>query len=272
MQPEQDQQPSADDNYQPQTDTSQVQPPTEQPQAWSQPAPAEAPVAQPVQSTPEYIPPQQQAPQYAPAQANTPEQPTEDPGKVFSIIGIIAAFIFMQLPGLILSIIGYKKSKKAGHRTALGTIGIWLNAVGLVLSLAFIAFFIVIAYVGVQQRATESSRATAAMSIMKKAEVYSAMNSTDTPKYPTIEELRAASGEAALTDEENTNLKDTDQPTGDEIGYKTCTDSEGAVVGANIYLYSDYNQQAIYHGSAGFCVETTGADMIDDNNFIIEQQ
>jgi hypothetical protein len=253
MQPEQEQQPSANNNYQPQPDDAATQQQQHAEQLRPQAEPIQTAPLQPVQSTPAHEPTQQQMPQYAPAQSPSPQQSTEDPGKVYSILGLVAAFIVMQVPGLILSIIGYKKSKKAGHRTTLATIGIWLNAIGLVLSVAVMAFFIWAAYTGVQERSANSAQKTAAMEILKKAEMYSANNSNDKYAYPTIEQLRSAPAELALTEAESANLKDTDQPKGDEIGYKTCTDSNGTVIGAKTYIYSEVSQRAIYHGIAGSC-------------------
>lgn len=259
MQPEQ--QPTPNNNDQP-----------PQPQVTQEQSRPEQQPTQSTQSTPPYQS-TEQAPQSMPTQPTDTQYPMEDPGKVFSILGLVAVFIFMQLPGMIMSIIGYKKSKKSGHKTTLATIGIWLNAIGLLLTVAVLAFFTWAAYAATQQRAVEASRQSTAKSIAKKAEVYSIMNSTaSTTIYPTIEQLRSESSEFSLTEEESARIKDTTTPEGDEIGYKTCTDSEGTITGANIYLYSDYDQQAIYHSSAGFCIETTGASMIDDGNAVPAQQ
>lgn len=86
------------------------------------------------------VPPQPQPP----ISAQTP--PTvEDPGKTLSIIGLVLAFVpFVQLIGLILSIVGRVKSVKVGHNGALGLIGIALNVLlGLIVTVALVLVVII---------------------------------------------------------------------------------------------------------------------------------
>lgn len=216
---------------------------------------------QPLQPEPQHITPQQppesipqqptptQQPEFTPEQSAPSQHPTEDPGKIFSILGLICAFIFFQLPGLILSIIGYKKSKKAGFSTTLAKIGIILNAVFMFVGLGILTAITLIAYNGVQERTTDTTRQMNAQSIIKKAEVHA----IETLTVPTIEDLRTHSGSTALTDEEKAALKDTTEPTKDEIGYVTCKDDTDAITGATVYFYSSNEQQIKEEGIVGDC-------------------
>lgn len=189
----------------------------------------------------------------APVAQTAPQQPTEDPGKVFSIIGIVCAFIFLQLPGLILSIIGLRKSKKAGFSTKLGVIGIILNIVTTLVSIGVLAAITMVAYNGVQQRAEQASQQTIASSIASKAEVMQ----FESGMYPKFADLHAAEGEFALTDEEKAALKETDQPQSGEVGYISCIGSDGKISGANMYVFSEENNQSIKHDTLGECESAT---------------
>jgi Tfp pilus assembly major pilin PilA len=230
MQPEP--QPPVNNFDEPQPDT---------PQQGSEPAPtASAATAQ----TPQIAPPTIQP--VAPVQ-----RPTEDPGKLFSILGLVGAFIFLQIPGLILSIIGLKKSKKAGYPATLGIIGICLNVVTMIASIGILAAITLVAYQGVQTRAADMELQGRAETVIKKAEVYS----LDADAYPTIEQLRAQDTESQAEQSVivSTTLKATDQPAGDEIGYLTCTDGTGQITGADVYIYLQSEQRVEYVGSAGIC-------------------
>ncbi len=76
------------------------------------------------QGTP-YVEPQG-AP-YAPGPAG------EDPGKTMGIVGLVLA-IFCSLIGLIVSIIAYNKSKKAGFKNNIALAGIIVGIVSIVLA------------------------------------------------------------------------------------------------------------------------------------------
>jgi len=73
----------------------------------------------------------------------TPPVPTDTdyPGKVLGIIGLVAAFPF-SLIGLILSIVAFVQSRRAGYQNVPALIGI---IVGAVLLLIFTAVVIVVA-------------------------------------------------------------------------------------------------------------------------------
>jgi hypothetical protein len=64
----------------------------------------------------------------------TPPTGTDYPGKMLGIVGLIAA-ILINLVGLVVSIIAYSQSKKAGYKNTPALIGIAVGAVFFVLSL-----------------------------------------------------------------------------------------------------------------------------------------
>lgn len=160
--------------------------------------------------------PEQETPSFRPA---TPAQPVtaapvgDDPGKTLGIVGIILAFFF-ALVGLILSIISRKRSVTAGFSGTLGTVGIILNVVFLLLNVVAIgimAAIIIVAYNGVSERAQEAKRQseqqeqqaelyetqTLALSINKKAEAYYAF----TGSYPTNISQFTEHDESRLTED-----------------------------------------------------------------------
>ena len=112
-----------------------------EPQSFGQP-PVQPPIQPPVQ------PPQ------------TPTAPAQDPGKTLGIVGFVFAFIGLQVIGLILSIIGYRKSKKVGIKNSLALAGIIVNAVILTLAAILIPLLIVTtiaSYSGITERANSSA-------------------------------------------------------------------------------------------------------------------
>jgi|GEM_PF-2402391 len=244
--------------------TPQTQPVSEA-EAPTQPIPNPVAVEQP-QVAPQSVQPTQ--PAFAPQQPGAPiQQPAQDPGKVFSILGLVFAFIAFQLPGLILSIIGLKKSKKAGFPTTLAVVGIILNSLFMVVGLGIIAAFTLAAYNGIQQRAQEQGIVTIADSIYNRTEAYYAANNS----YPTIDQLRNATGAAALEDDEKAALKDTATPTDKEVGYQSCTDATGAITGAKIYVRAASDQQVTPNGIVGICDENAASNA-DATSSTFEQQ
>jgi len=105
-----------------------------------------------------------------------------DPGKTFGIIGFILAFVGFQLVGLILSIIGYNKSKKAGHKNGLALAGIILNSIALAIALILLPLITITAYNGITERANSNLGKSVASSAATYAEVYAA---EDNGVYPT---------------------------------------------------------------------------------------
>lgn len=68
-------------------------------------------------------------PPQPPQQPYTMPPATEDPGKTLGIIGLILSF-FTALIGMIVSIIAFRMSKKAGFKNTPALIGIIIGAIG----------------------------------------------------------------------------------------------------------------------------------------------
>lgn len=105
-------------------------------------APQSGEPQQPPQA-PQYGAPQ--APQYGAPQAGTPSYaaPGQDPGKTMGIVGLVLSFLgCLSIVGLILSIVAFNKSKKAGYKNGLALAGIIVGAIVLVLTIiGSIVFF-----------------------------------------------------------------------------------------------------------------------------------
>ena len=73
--------------------------------------------------------------------ANAQNMPEQDAGADLSVSGMVFAF-FMPPLGLLLSILGLKKSKKAGVRNRLALAGTIISSVTTALSMGILIFFI----------------------------------------------------------------------------------------------------------------------------------
>ena len=116
-----------------------------------QPNPNQPPPNQPPPNQP---PPNQPPGQPAGSYYQQPEQPpgqpagtyyqqpvAEDPGKTLGIVGLVGAFI-LPLVGMIISIVGLRRSKQAGFKNTPALIGIILGALfTVVYIIVFIAVF-----------------------------------------------------------------------------------------------------------------------------------
>ena len=71
-----------------------------------------------------------------------PVRATEDPGRTLGIVGLVLAFI-TSLPGLIVSIIAFRKSKKAGFSNTIAKVGIIIGSIFTALALVITAVSIV---------------------------------------------------------------------------------------------------------------------------------
>jgi Ca2+/H+ antiporter len=63
--------------------------------------------------------------------SNTVPATSENPGKVLGIVGLILAF-FVNLVGLIVSIVALRKSKAAGHKNGFAVAGIIVSILSIV--------------------------------------------------------------------------------------------------------------------------------------------
>lgn len=160
-------------------ETSSFNPPIEQQQP-TQPIEQPTPM-QPVEpQQPVYQQPvMQQQPQMAPPVASVATAPAAaDPGKTLAIVGLVMSFIFLAPIGLILSIIGFKKSKKAGFKNTIGIVGIVLNAVALISGFVIIALMMLTmsSYSVIANKAEASNSMANASAVKSFAEVYYAEN------------------------------------------------------------------------------------------------
>jgi hypothetical protein len=102
-------------------------------------------------------------PQFAttpPLQAQPVPGTSVDPGKTLGIVGLVMAFVGLQVVGLILSILGFKKSKAVGIHNTVAKAGIIINSIFIGLALIFIPIMIAItvaSYNGITERANEAS-------------------------------------------------------------------------------------------------------------------
>ncbi|MEI6228413.1 MAG: hypothetical protein WCP11_00060 [Candidatus Saccharibacteria bacterium] len=104
---------------------------------------------------------------------------TDDPGRTLGIVGFVFAFIGLSIIGIILSAVGYHKSKTAGFKNGLALAGIWLNATFLII-IPILAAITIVSYAGVTARANASRAESNALSVQTTAEAYRA----DKGNYP----------------------------------------------------------------------------------------
>lgn len=177
-----------------------------------------------------------------------PQQPGNNPGKGLGIAGFVLAFVF-PLVGLPLSIVGFVKSKKVNMPNGLALAGIILNGLFVLLS-AFIIPVTLVAYAGIQGRVRTQSAETAAINLVKAAEMYNAENAEYdgellTPRYP------KAFADVALTSGEGSPVLAsaalTDAPAQPEVvEFYACGDQTGNKVG-----YWDYTESRVVYEYAG---------------------
>ncbi|HRJ06732.1 MAG TPA: hypothetical protein PK096_01770 [Candidatus Saccharibacteria bacterium] len=105
--------------------------------------------------------------------------PISNPGKTLGIVGIVLSFVFLQLIGIVLSIISTVKSTQAKASPTLGIIGIVLNAIGLVF-VPIMVMIMLVAHNGIQERAKLAAAESTASAVAKRAEAYYALEG----KYP----------------------------------------------------------------------------------------
>ncbi|MDB5167319.1 MAG: hypothetical protein JWN26_464 [Candidatus Saccharibacteria bacterium] len=113
-------------------------------------------------------------------QTSSHTQQAHNPGAALGIAGFILAFVGVQVVGLILSIIGYHKSKVAGFKNRLAVAGIVLNIVFMVIAIPIIAAITIVAYNGVTARANLDTARSNASDVLSYAEAFNA----DNGRYP----------------------------------------------------------------------------------------
>lgn len=197
---------------------------------------------QPYAPTP---PAPQPAPQAAPQPTPQPAPQASKPGKTIGIVGFIFAFIWLHIPGLILSIISFNKAKRAGIGNGLALAGIILNSLGILVSLIVVPMVIsttLVSYNAVSLRAsTAASKATASTAI-EQSKLYYSSNGT----YPTT--LEAIASAESLADAKASPVMITSEPaTVSTIEFQHCG-SDGNKVG--YWNYEDKEVIYLYSGTA----------------------
>jgi len=185
-----------------------------------------------------------------PFQPSQPVQTTEDPGKTLGIIGLILSFIGMSVVGLVLCIIGYKKSKAVGMKNTIALVGIWLNAISMVVVIfGIIAAIVIVSYAGLAAKANTSQAQSNALS----TQTYSKVFNTDNVRYPDkMVDFNAESTPSADMSPEISLLNHGTTVLNESNGRNTIwyqyTGDVGAATGGRI-MYWDYlnDEMAVYY-------------------------
>ena len=89
----------------------------------------------------------------SPAPAPVPQQPTQqmaavNPGQGLGIASLVCSIVGVSIVGLILGIIGLKKSKEAGMSNGMALAGIIISSIGLVFGVLWFLLIIIGAAAG----------------------------------------------------------------------------------------------------------------------------
>lgn len=85
----------------------------------------------------------------AAASAQAPLQATDqDPGHGLGIASLVCSLLGISLVGLILGIIAMKKSKEVGRSNGLALAGVIISSIGMVLSILWLIFVVILAVSG----------------------------------------------------------------------------------------------------------------------------
>jgi hypothetical protein len=118
--------------------------------------PAADPYGQPGAVPPGYAPGG-----YAAPYPGYPTAPPQDPGRTLGIVGFVLAFVF-SIAGLVVSIIGRSRSKKAGFKNGFAAWGIGL-------SIAFIVIGVGVAGLAIAQLGSDGSGHTSVSNVVSNA-------------------------------------------------------------------------------------------------------
>jgi hypothetical protein len=155
-------------------------------------------------------------------------KPTVDPGQQYGIIGLIMLVVGLPFIGIFLSIIGYKKSKKVGITNTLAKVGIWLNAVFMIVIGALIVGVVLVMshMYSLASRQSETAKKTvAAVELLQKSPEFLQSNVVDS-----VNEYIA---KGALPD--GTKLIQTSTPDIGEVGYTKCESASGELTGVKLH-------------------------------------
>ncbi len=115
-------------------------------------------------------------PQSSAPQPSAPTSTTnEDPGKTLGIVGLVLAFL-LPLIGLILSIVGVSKSKKAGFKNTPGVIGIIVGAVLAFIVPVFILLVVFLSIPALQRNTRNTQYKNDVATVQASLESYRAEN------------------------------------------------------------------------------------------------
>lgn len=176
-------------------------------------------------------PPQPQPqPEYVPQPPMTaPYTPPSD-GRTLGIVGLVLGLLWLWPVGIVLSIISITQAKKAHASKTLGIVGLVFNILSIFVSGAIIAAITIVAYNGIQNRATTSTDHATANNVMKHAEAYYALS--DPAEYPADIDAFETYTESSLTDTSSDPVP-VAQGTNPETGFVTyirCNDPQSAQV------------------------------------------
>lgn len=145
--------------------------------------------------------------------------------------------------GIFLSIHGYRKSKKAGFHNSLAQIGIWLNAIFVVVMALIIAALVALVVWGFKEGNKQLQQAKDAgvtvQEIQSFAKGFSADNNKSYPDFQTL--LNSyADGNAVLSN--GVRLVESSDPAPGQVGYEKCVATDGTITGFKLY-YADENRE-----------------------------
>lgn len=117
-----------------------------------------------------------------------PPAAAEDPGKIMGIIGLVLIFFF-PLAGLIVCLIAWNKSKKAGFKNVPALIGIFLNLAFILLSVLITILLVVASFKGVQHTAKMTEQAADVNYLSAQLERYYADRGTLPDKLDDLKQM-----------------------------------------------------------------------------------
>lgn len=151
-------------------------------------------------------------------------------GRTLGIVGLVLGLLWLWPVGIVLSIISITQAKKAHTSKTLGIVGLVFNILSIFISFAIIAAITIVAYSGIQNRATTSADHTTATKVMRRAEAYYTLN--DPAEYPADIDAFETYTESSLADISSDPVP-VAQGTSPETGFVTyirCDDPRSAQV------------------------------------------
>lgn len=170
-----------------------------------------------------------------------PQKSSVDPGQQYGVIGIIMLVIGLPFIGIFLSVIGYKKSKKAGYDNTLAQVGIWLNAIFTIVVAFLIIAFTTVIVGGYKEGKRHLQQVEDAERVVRGIQDYAATFTPGVRGYPDFQTLLDAyttSGHMPLPG--GIRLIESNNPRLGEVGYEKCVLADGTISGFKLH-YADEN-------------------------------